>query len=132
MSQTAPTPETITLHVPFRLQQRGSRKRVVTPDGRPLTPQPEIDSALVKALARAHRWKRLLEDGHHASLTELAEAENINRSYVSRVLRVTLLAPEIVEAILEGRQGPEITLDRLIQPFPVEWERQQSHFGSQP
>ena len=74
MSRTAPTPETITLHVPFRLQQRGGRKRVITPDGRPLAPQPEIDSALVKALARAHRWKRLLEEGHHASLTELAEA----------------------------------------------------------
>ena len=129
MSLTISTPETITLHVPFRLQQRGGRKRVVTPDGRPLTPQPEIDTALVKALARAHRWKHLLESGDYASLTELAEAEKINRSYLSRVLRLTLLAPAIVEAILEGRQGPEITLDRLMQLFPLEWEAQRKHLG---
>jgi hypothetical protein len=129
MSQTAPTPETITLHVPFRLQQRGGRKRVLTPDGRLLAPQPELDSALVKALARAHRWKRRLEEGHHASLTELAETEQINRSYVSRILRLTLLAPDIVEAILEARQGAEITLDRLMEPFPVEWQEQHRDFG---
>jgi hypothetical protein len=129
MSQTASTPETITLHVPFRLQQRGGRKRVVTPDGRPMTQQPEIDSALVKALARAHRWKRLLENGDYANLTDLAQAESITRSYVSRILRLTLLAPEIVEAILDGRQGPEITLDRLLEPFPVEWERQRNWVG---
>ena len=116
--------ETLILRVPLRLQQRGGRKRVVTPDGRPLNPQPQIDSALVKALARAHRWKRMLESGEYASLTELAEAEKINRSYLSRVLRLTLLAPDIVEAILDGRQGPEITLERLMQPFPMEWARQ--------
>ena len=129
MSLTISTPGTITLHVPFRLQQCGGRKRVVTPDGRPLTPQPQVDNALVKALARAHRWKRLLDTGDYASLTELAEAENINRSYLSRILRLTLLAPAIVEAILEGSQGPEITLDRLMQPFPLKWEKQGSHFG---
>jgi hypothetical protein len=117
-------PETITLHVPLRLQQRGGRKRVVTPDGRPISPAPQIDNALVKALARAHRWQRMLESGEYASLTELAKAEKINRSYLSRVLRLTLLAPEIVEAIMGGQQGPEITLDRLMQPFPGEWERQ--------
>ena len=129
MSLTISTPGTITLHVPFRLQQCGGRKRVVTPDGRPLTPQPRVDNALVKALARAHRWKRLLDTGDYASLTELAEAENINRSYLSRVLRLTLLAPDVVEAILDGKQGPEITLHRLIEPFPVEWVRQAKHFA---
>ena len=129
MSRTVPTPETITLHVPFRLQQRGGRKRVMAPDGKSLTPQPEIDNALVKALARAHRWQRMLDTGQYASLTELAEAENINRSYLSRVLRLTLLAPDIVEAIFGGRQGSEITLERLMQPFPVEWGEQNRHFG---
>ena len=129
MSLTISTPGTITLHVPFRLQQCGGRKRVVTPDGRPLTPQPQVENALVKALARAHRWKRLLDTGDYASLTELAEAENINRSYLSRVLRLTLLAPAIVEAILEGRQGDCVTLSALLEPFPLEWERQGSHFS---
>ena len=102
---------------------------MVTPDGRPLTPQPQIDSALVKALARAHRWQGMLGSGHYASLTELASAKNINRSYLSRVLRLTLLAPDIVEAIKDGLQGPNGTLDRLMEPFPAEWERQRSHFS---
>ena len=110
------------------LQQRGGRKRVMAPDGKSLTPQPEIDNALVKALARAHRWQRMLDTGQYASLTELAEAENINRSYLSRMLRLTLLAPYIVEAIMEGRQGPEIRLECLMQPMPVAWEGQERRF----
>ena len=90
--------------------------------------QPQIDNALVKAIARAHRWKRMLEAGEYANLTELAVAEKINRSYVSRVLRLTLLAPDIVEAVLDGKQGPEITIAKLHEPFPVEWEAQGGHF----
>ena len=129
MSRTVPVPETITLHVPFRLQQRGGRKRVVSPDGRPLAPETQIDNALVKALARAHRWQCMLDTSQYASLTDLADAEQINRSYLSRILRLTLLVPDIVEAILDGRQGPEITLERLMQPFPVEWGEQNRHFG---
>jgi hypothetical protein len=122
-------PETITLHVPLRLQQCGGRKRVVTPDGRPISPTPQIDNALVKALARAHRWQRMLEAGQYGSLTELAKAEKINRSYLSRILRLTLLAPEIFEAILDGKQGPELTMAKLMEPFPGEWDAQGSHFG---
>lgn len=129
MTGTAPMPKCITLHMPFRLQQRGGRKRVVTPDGRPLVPQPQIDNALVKALARAHRWQRMLESVEHASLTELAEADKINRSYLSRLLGLTLLAPDIVEAILEGLQEPDITLERLMEPFPVPWDEQPGYFG---
>lgn len=95
---------TVSVRVPFRLRKHGGRKLVVTPDGKPLPlQQRQIDNALVKALARAHRWKYLLETGQYTGLTELAVAEKINRSYVSRVLRLTLLAPNIVEAILEGK-----------------------------
>lgn len=119
---------TVSVRVPFLLRKHGGRKLVVTPDGQPLPSQPQIDNALVKALARAHRWKRLLEAGVYGSLTELAAAEKINRSYVSRVLRLTLLAPEIVEAILEGKQGPELTMVRLMEPFPVGWQAQGEHF----
>ena len=78
----------------------------------------------MKALARAHRWKRLLESGRYGSLAELAAAEKIDRSYLCRVLRLTLLAPEIVEAILDGRLSPELTMGRLFRPFPVQWEEQ--------
>jgi hypothetical protein len=84
-------------------------------------------AALVKALARAWRWRRLLERGEHGTLGELADAGKISRSYVSCVLRLTLLAPDIVERILDGRDAP--TLPQLLKPFPVEWERQRERFG---
>jgi HsdM N-terminal domain len=91
-------------------------------------PPPKFDRALVKALARAHRWRRLLEAGRFGTLAELADAERISRSYVCRVLRLTLLAPDIVERILDGR--PTVALPQLMQPFPVEWEQQREQFAS--
>jgi len=121
MKSTA-TPDTITLHVPFRIVKRGGRKEVQLPPGAPA--QRKSDSTLVKALARAFRWKRMLESGEFTTINELAEHEGIAPSYMTRVLRLTLLAPDIVEAILEGRQGPEVTLGRLLKGFPVEWEGQ--------
>jgi hypothetical protein len=89
-------------------------------------PPPSIDNALLKALARAHRWRRMLESGGYGTLAELADAERINRSYVSRILRLTLLAPEIVERILDGRPAP--SLPQLLKPFPVEWDKQKAQF----
>jgi len=82
------------------------------------------DTTLVKAVARAFRWRRMMETGRFATLNELAAAEKINSSYVSRLLRLTLLVPDIVEAILDGRQPEQMTLPGLMEPFPVEWERQ--------
>ena len=116
--------ETITVHIPLMFRKRGGRKLVVTPDGAEWAPRPRVDNAMVKALARAFRWRRMLEAGRFATINELAAAEKINSSYVSRVLRLTLLAPDIVEAILDGRQAEGITLPRLMAPFRVEWERQ--------
>ena len=81
---------------------------------------------MIKALARAFRWRRLLETGVHTTIDDLATAEKINPSYVSRVLRLTLLAPDIVEVILDGRQPAEMTVKELMQPMPVEWEGQRS------
>lgn len=117
-----PAPETITLHVPFRVAKRGGRKEVQLPDGTPV--QRRTDNSLIKALARAFRWKRMLESGQFTTIAELAEREGIAPSYMTRVLRLTLLAPDIVEAILDGKQGPEVTLGRLLKGFPVEWRRQ--------
>jgi hypothetical protein len=127
MSRGTPIPETVTLHVPFRLVKRGGRKEMQLPDGAPQ--QRNADGTLVKALARAFRWKRMLESGEFATIAELAEREGIASSYMTRVLRLTLLAPEIVEAILGGRQGPEVTLANLLEPFPAEWKHQAMHFG---
>jgi hypothetical protein len=119
---------TLVVRIPMRFQRRGGRKRIVAPDGRELAPTTKLqpDGTLVKALARAHRWQRMLEAGEHATLAELADAEHIGRSYVSRVLRLTLLAPEIVEGILDGR--PTAGLPQLLRPFPVEWKRQRERF----
>jgi hypothetical protein len=114
----------ITVHVPMTFRKRGGRKMVVTPDGAPWAPWPRVDTALVKALARAFRWRRMLDEGVCATIGELAKREKINRGYISRVLGLTLLAPDIVEGILDGRQGPEVTLARVLEPFPVEWPAQ--------
>jgi hypothetical protein len=95
---------------------------MVTPGMLPLERRQDI--TLIKAVARAFRWRRMLESGRFATINELAAAEKINSSYVSRVLRLTLLAPDIVEAILDGRQPEGMTLPGLMEPFPVEWERQ--------
>ena len=122
MSRGAPIPETVTLHVPFHVVKRGGRKEMQLPDG--AMPSRRTDSTLVKALARAFRWKRMLESGAFATIAELAEREGIAPSYMTRVLRLTLLAPDIVEGILDGKQGPEFTLARVLEPFSVEWREQ--------
>jgi hypothetical protein len=120
-----PDGSTITVFVPMAWRRRGGRKVIVAPPGcDDWAPPPKIDRALVKALARAHRWRRLLEEGRFGTLAELADAERISRSYVCRVLRLTLLAPDIVERILDGRQTA--ALAELLKPFPVEWERQRN------
>ena len=125
-AELSPDGRTVTVSLPLSIHTRAGRKQVVAPDGAPawVPPRPQIDSSLVKALARAFRWRRLLEDGVYGSCEELAAAERINGSYVSRVLRLTLLAPEIVEAILDGRHPPELTMARLLRPFLVEWDGQ--------
>ena len=122
MTRATPIPETVTIHVPFRIVKRGGRKEMQLPEGAPAQRRP--DDALVKALARAFRWKRMLESGDFTTITELAEREGIAPSYITRVVRLTLLAPEIVEAILDGRQGPEVTLAALMEPHPAEWRKQ--------
>jgi len=127
MTRAAPIPETITVHVPFRVVKRGGRKEMHLPANARRHSKP--DNTLVKALARAFRWKRRLESGEYATIAELAEREGIAVSYLTRVLRLTLLAPEIVEAVLDGRQGPEVTLARLLEPRPAAWAEQVAHLG---
>jgi hypothetical protein len=107
--------------------RRGGRKQILSPPGAaPWSPAPRVDSALVKALVRAHRWRQMLESGEYASSAELAKAEKVNDSYLSRILRLTLLAPDIVEAILAGRQPSTLQLDELLKPLPAPWNRQRS------
>ena len=127
MTRRDPIPETVPLHVPFRVVKRGGRKEMQMPDG--AAQARRTDSTLVKALARAFRWKRMLESGEFMSISELAEREGIAPSYMTRVLRLTLLAPHIVEAILDGRKGAEVTLTSVMGPFPLNWSEQGNAFA---
>jgi hypothetical protein len=116
----------LTVHVPMAFRKRGGRKLMLAPSGAeiPLLCGMGVDSALVKAIVRAHRWKRMLESGVYASIAELAEVEKINQSYLCRVLRLSLLAPDIVEGALNGTLSPEFTLERAMKPVPTVWEDQ--------
>jgi hypothetical protein len=125
MNGSTPIPETVTLHVPFRIVKRGGKKEMQMPEG--ATQSQRTDNTLAKALARAFRWKRMLESGEYATIAELAEREGIAPSYMTRVLRLTLLAPDIIEGILDGKQGPEVTLAQVLEPFPLTWQQQALH-----
>ena len=125
----------ITVRVPLKIRRRPGRKTVVTPaageasDGTIPTP---ADPALVKALARAFRYQRLLDKGRYGSITEMATAERIERGYLGSLLRLTLLAPEIVHTILDGRAPLGSDLPALLEPFPSCWADQNSLFGAPP
>ncbi len=127
MTKPTTAPGTLSIHVTFRIAKRGGRRQVQMPPDTPVQ-RSRIDNTLVKALGRAFRWQRMLEDGTHATLLDLAGAEKINPSYVSRVLRLTLLAPEIVDAILAGRQETALTMHILSKPFPERWSEQSTAF----
>jgi hypothetical protein len=116
--------ETITVHIPLTFRKRGGRKMVVTLDGAEWAPRPRVDNAMVKALARAFRWRKMLDTGAYATLEDLARAKGVAPSYVSGILRLPLLALEIVEAILDGRQLAELQLYDLLKRLPLEWEQQ--------
>jgi hypothetical protein len=120
MSRT-PIGETVTLHVPFRLVKRGGRKELHLPDG--AAHSQRTDSTLIKALARAFRWKQMLESGDFATIADLARHEGIAPSYLNRILRLTFLAPDIIEAILEGHTM-SITAEELRTGIDDDWDVQ--------
>ena len=119
------TATSITVRVPLAIRHRPGRKTVVTPitDGvAPITTR--ADPALVKALARAFWYQRMLDQGRYGARTEMEAAEKIDRGYLGRLLRLTLLAPETIAAILDGTQDSELTLPSLMAPFPDCWAEQ--------
>jgi AraC-like DNA-binding protein len=116
--------ETLTVYVPFRIVKRGGRKEMFLPTA--ATAQRKPDDTFVKALARAFRWKQLLDSGEFATITDLAEREKISTTYLARIFRLTLLAPDLVEKALEGRQGAELFKAAQQADFPTEWDAQRS------
>ena len=117
---------TLIVRIPMSFQRRGGSKRIVAPDGTAIVPssKPQPDGALLKALARAWRWQRLLDEGVYTSVSEIGDAENISKSYVSRILRLALLAPDILEAILMVRMDQALMLEKLERPLPLSWVEQ--------
>lgn len=122
MTRTQPIPETVTIHVPFRLVKRGGRKEMQLPESAAQARKP--DNTLVKALARAFRWKRMLDSGEFATIADLAEREGIAAPYLTRTMRLAQLAPGLVEVILDGRQPRNLTLEALRRPLPEAWDEQ--------
>ncbi|MCA3339463.1 MAG: hypothetical protein INF90_13150 [Roseomonas sp.] len=129
----------VTVSVPLTIRRRGGRKQIIGPDGAVARQDGggagvvpvHGDPALIKALARAFRWRRMLEEGRYASISEMVKAEGVERGYVGSLLRLTLLAPDMVEAILDGRQSEGVTLPKMMEPFPVEWRQQAREWVSQ-
>jgi hypothetical protein len=117
--------DTLTIRIPMRLQRRGSRKLIMTPEGAAApTPKPRPEETLIKALVRAHRWRRRIERGHARSITDLTEQEGVTDAYVCRLLPLTCLAPDVVEAILDGRQPKGLRLAEMLDNGVVAWEEQ--------
>jgi hypothetical protein len=123
--------QTLVIRIPLPSQRRGGWKFVVGPGGITWTGRRMVvDNTIVKALGRAHRWKAMLESGEYGSMTELAKAEKINLSYLCRVLRLTLLAPDIAEALLDGKHMTGLQLSDLLRPIPVSWVEQRACLGN--
>jgi hypothetical protein len=120
-----------TTEIPMTFRRRGGKAVIVLPNGDRAIERREalIDNAMVKLLARGHRWHRKLFDGTHASIEDMAKSENISPSFVSRILRLAYLSPTVIEAILDGKYPAQLTMKDLMEPFPMEWDAQARHFG---
>ena len=116
----------ISIDIPMTFKKRGGRKIIVLPDSAHghAEPTATIDNTMIKAIARAFCWQKLLENGTYSCLDDIARSEKIGASFVSRYYRLVLLAPDIVEAILDGNQPAQLTVKRLLAPFPIEWNKQ--------
>ena len=120
----------LVIRIPMRLKKRGGRKTIVVPGGLPGSKQSQSSQEpLIIALARAFHWQKLIDAGRYASVTELARALDVDRSYVGRILRLALLAPDIVEAIVEGQEPSGLSLEKLVKGLPAVWEEQRERLG---
>ncbi len=122
----------LTTEIPMTFRRRGGKAVIVMPDGSRGIERREalIDNAMVKLLARGHRWHRKLFNGTHASIEDMAKSENISPSFVSRILRLAYLSPTVVEAILDGKYPAHLTMKDLMEPFPMDWACQEKIFLS--
>lgn len=118
------------LDLPCEFRNRGQQLRIVL-DGPDPLPTAEPDPALFKMLQRAHQWREQLETGPAISIRDLAERNDVNGSYFTRVRRLAYLAPDIVDAIVTGRQPTDLTATRLVRmhDLPIDWPGQRQYLG---
>ena len=120
------------IHIPMHIRRMRGRKMIFAPqamDGEVPDSLSEVQGAVVQALGRAFSWSEAIENGEFSSVAELARHLDIDNSYVVRILKLTTLAPDIIEAILNGEEPSGLSLARLIRTFPTDWERQRVLFG---
>jgi hypothetical protein len=131
MTQAAQMPGTT--HIPMTFRPRGGKTVIVLPDGSRgvFRREATIDNTMIKVIARGFRWQRLLYDGTYVTIEDLAAAEKINPSYVSRILRLAYLSPRVVEAILDGKHPARLTMKHLLEPFPTDWKQQEKKLLAQ-
>lgn len=121
----------LVIYVPIALKQNRGRKTIITPDtpdGTPAESEDNVQVAITQALARAFSWAELIESGKFSSITALAKRLDVDPSYISRILKLVNLAPDIVESIISGREPDGLSLSKLIKEFPADWEEQRKHF----
>ena len=123
------------IHVPMRIRRMRGRKMIFAPqalDGDVPDGPSAVQAAVVQALGRAFSWAEAIESGEVHSISDLARNLDVDNSYVVRILKLTTLAPDIIEAILHGEEPSGLSLAQLIRTFPMDWERQRALFGFTP
>ena len=121
--------EAVVVHIPMRFRRRNGRQMILT-DGESAVPTAERDAnqSLIEAIAKAYRWQEQIESGEYASIADLAQALGVDRTYVGRTLRLTSLAPDIVEAILRGDAPEGVSLEKLRKNLPLCWQEQRKQW----
>jgi hypothetical protein len=112
------------IRVPMEFEVRGGRREIILPLGAETEPKAQANGPLVVALGKAFRWQKMLEEGEVGSLSALANQAGLDRSYVSRILGLVVLAPDIVKAILAGREPDGLSVAQLLNDVPMAWEQQ--------
>lgn len=135
--------ELIRITIPIKFKRRGGRKQIILPDGTTVSPSgsrqagpakaekpaPAAQSAIVAALARAFKWQEMLDSGEVESIAALAKRLRLEASYIRRILRLTCLAPDIIDALVDGNEPDGLSLRKLLQYRAILWTEQREELG---